>query len=416
MSDTLTFTKLAKTNSLTLSPSQSLQRSSSTKRDATQLSGPSRSDEEQASSARERKDPFNFSTALKTDAELAEIRHRGKKGKQVERYQREQNELIGQLLKPLEEHTSDAKEAEDAAKLPVRIAVTTSLVANFALCVLQIYATVASGSLSILAAGVDSVFDIGANVILGWFHRKAERLDANKWPVGGERLETIGNITYGSLMAAVNLVVIVECCRDLITSPGDMKFHLVPLIAVGVALGVKLALFLYCFAIRNSDSQVRMLWEDHRNDLFVNTFAILMSAGGSKLRWWLDPLGGLLIAAAIIASWIKTVYGQFKLLAGRSAPHDFLQLVIYKAATFSDQIEKIDTVRAYHVSVPVLRRRQSTSPTFCSVPSYRVDLHTSSRLTSSCLETPPYGAHTICLRRCRTSWRLFQGLGGPLCT
>jgi hypothetical protein len=38
------------------------------------------------------------------------------------------------------------------------------------------------------------------------------------------------------------------------------------------------------------------------------------------------------------------------MLAGKSSPHDFLQLIIYKAMTFSDEIEKIDTVRAYHVS------------------------------------------------------------------
>jgi len=96
------------------------------------------------------------------------------------------------------------------------------------------------------------------------------------------------------------------------------------------------------------DSQVRMLWEDHRNDLFVSSFAILTAAGGSKLVWWLDPVGGMIIALGIIASWLRTLYGQFQFLAGKSAPHDFLQLVIYKAATFSDEIEQVDTVRAYH--------------------------------------------------------------------
>ncbi|KAG9014745.1 hypothetical protein FRB94_010592 [Tulasnella sp. JGI-2019a] len=189
MTDTLTSTKLAKNDALTLSPSSSVERPHS------KLTN-TRNDEEQVNSAHEREDPFRLSNALKTDAELAEIRNRSKKGKQVERYHREQNELISQVLKPMEDITSDAKEAENAAKLPVRIAVIASLVANAALCVLQIYATVASGSLSILAAGVDSVFDIGANVILGWFHRKAARLDVNKWPVGGDRLEAVGNITY----------------------------------------------------------------------------------------------------------------------------------------------------------------------------------------------------------------------------
>lgn len=56
------------------------------------------------------------------------------------------------------------------------------------------------------------------------------------------------------------------------------------------------------------------------------------------------------IAVGVIVAWTRTIYGEFELLAGKSAPHDFLQLLIYKATTFSDDIEKIDTVRAYHVS------------------------------------------------------------------
>ena len=55
------------------------------------------------------------------------------------------------------------------------------------------------------------------------------------------------------------------------------------------------------------------------------------------------------IAIGVITAWSRTVYAQFELLAGKSAPHEFIQLIIYKAMTFSDEIEKIDTVRAYHV-------------------------------------------------------------------
>ncbi len=92
-----------------------------------------------------------------------------------------------------------------------------------------------------------------------------------------------------------------------------------------------------------------------------------MSTGGSKWKWYLDPLGAVLvsyihrvhpacpkdsqIALGIIASWTRTVYIQFGLLAGKAAPHDFLQLLVYKAMTFSDEIEKVDTVRAYHASL-----------------------------------------------------------------
>jgi len=163
-------------------------------------------------------------------------------------------------------------------------------------------------------------------------------------------LENIGNIVYGFLMGSVNLVIIVESARSIITH-GDSEtntFHIAAVAAVAAALGTKFLLFLYCFSIRKNSSQVQILWEDHRNDLWVNGFGLLMSAGGSKLRWYLDPLGAIIIGFGISISWGHTIYKEFEFLAGKSAPHEFIQLLIYKAATFSEEIEKIDTVRAYH--------------------------------------------------------------------
>ncbi|KAF5368359.1 hypothetical protein D9758_002441 [Tetrapyrgos nigripes] len=329
-------------------------------------------------------DPFHFRNALKSSAELDAIRRR-RKGRRLAKYHARQNNLIGSLLKSIEEHTSEARVEEEAARLPVKIAVWASLIANFSLCVLQMYAAISALSLSLLATGIDSIFDIGSNLLLFWLHTKAEKLNEEKWPVGGARLETIGNVVYGSLMGSVNLVVIVESARSLITHYRDAddvlnNFHLPSIIAVASALFVKLLLFLYCYSLRKNSSQVRVLWEDHRNDLWINTFGILMSTGGSKLRWCmysirllraffplpitapnskdtcelsvrsfnLDPMGAIIIALGVIVAWGRTIYGEFELLAGKAAPHDMLQLLIYKSMTYSEEIEKIDTVRAYH--------------------------------------------------------------------
>jgi divalent metal cation (Fe/Co/Zn/Cd) transporter len=60
-----------------------------------------------------------------------------------------------------------------------------------------VYAAVSSSSLSLLATCIDSIFDAGSNFLLFYIHRKSSRMDVNKWPVGGTRLETIGNIVYG---------------------------------------------------------------------------------------------------------------------------------------------------------------------------------------------------------------------------
>jgi divalent metal cation (Fe/Co/Zn/Cd) transporter len=63
-----------------------------------------------------------------------------------------------------------------------------------------VYAAISSISFSLLATGIDATFDLGTNVLLFYLHRKASRMDVNKWPVGGARLETIGNIVYGMLV------------------------------------------------------------------------------------------------------------------------------------------------------------------------------------------------------------------------
>jgi divalent metal cation (Fe/Co/Zn/Cd) transporter len=60
-----------------------------------------------------------------------------------------------------------------------------------------VYAAVSSASLSLLATGIDAVFDVGSNFLLYYVNHKSSRMDANKWPVGGARLETIGNVVYG---------------------------------------------------------------------------------------------------------------------------------------------------------------------------------------------------------------------------
>lgn len=74
-------------------------------------------------------------------------------------------------------------------------------------------------------------------------------------------------------MSAVNLIIIVQSVQELIGTDHSLKpFFLPAIIAVAVAFGVKFALFIYCTGLRSKSSQIHVLWEDHRNDLFINGF------------------------------------------------------------------------------------------------------------------------------------------------
>ena len=64
-------------------------------------------------------DPYSLKAGLKTDDDLKNLKK--SKKKKAEAYYEKQNVLIGDLLRPLEEHVENAKASERANRLPVSI-------------------------------------------------------------------------------------------------------------------------------------------------------------------------------------------------------------------------------------------------------------------------------------------------------
>ncbi|RMZ78348.1 hypothetical protein DV738_g3907, partial [Chaetothyriales sp. CBS 135597] len=310
-------------------------------------------------------DPLQLSGRLKSRSELDQITANSSRKRRVGSYcvpgksntsklsefYETQNELINRLLKPVDEHVREARDVHSSSQLKYKLAVYGSFGANIILAILQIYGAVSSGSLSLLTTMADSVFDPLSNITLILCNKAVRKVDARKYPAGKARIETAGNIVFCFLMTAVSLILIAFSIRDLITTPADSdtkRLHLPSVIAVTVAFSTKVVLFLYCWALRNQYSQVRILWEDHRNDLFINGFGILTSVGGSKLRWWIDPMGAIILSVLISVLWLHTAYSEFQLLIGITADTEMQQLITYVSMTHSDKIKQIDTVRAWH--------------------------------------------------------------------
>ncbi|KAJ5954084.1 hypothetical protein PENPOL_c004G03121 [Penicillium polonicum] len=322
-------------------------------------------------------DPFQLASKLKTEDEIRQMKantsrkrdstanksrklgsimkdtaHLGKQAfvtKKLQGFYESQNENIERMLKPVEEHRRAARELSVDNRLKYRIAVYGSFAANIILSVIQVYGAVSSGSLSLFTTMADAVFDPMSNLTLLLCNKAVNRVDPRKFPAGKARLETAGNICFCFLMTAVSFIIIAFSIRELVSGSEEetQSFHLPSVIAVAVAFATKFILFLYCWALRNQVSQIRILWEDHRNDLFINGFGILTSVGGSKLRWWIDPMGAIILSVLVSALWLHSAYGEFQLLVGVTADTKMQQLITYIAMTHSPVITAIDTVRAY---------------------------------------------------------------------
>jgi divalent metal cation (Fe/Co/Zn/Cd) transporter len=297
-------------------------------------------------------DPYELSTKLKSPEEINQIRANTSKkrdennrsfcvplatgkqavrGRKVQHFYENQNENIQMLLKPVDDHRREAKDRDGANELRYKIAVRGSFIANVCLAGLQLYAAASSGSLSLFTTMADALFDPMSNICLMVSHRAVNRVDPRKFPSGKARIETAGNIVFCFLMTAVSLIIIVQSIRTLVEGSKTLTtdFHLASIIAVAMAFSTKLALFLYCFALRNLYSQIRILWEDHRNDLLINGTGLMFSLLGSKLRWWIDPMGAIVISCLITFLWLRTAYSEFQLLIGVSADTNMLQLITY---------------------------------------------------------------------------------------
>jgi cation diffusion facilitator family transporter len=289
-------------------------------------------------------------TSGRIGALLPRVGRTALQARRVTSFYEAQNETIERLLKSVEEHRAEARQEQGDDQLKYRIAVWGSFGANVVLAILQLYGAISSGSLSLFTTMADAIFDPMSNVTLILTNRAVRRVDPSRFPSGKARLETVGNIVFCFLMTAVSFILIAFSIRELVQrDDGELNgFHLPSVIAVAVAFCTKLALFFYTWSIKDKYSQISILWQDHRNDLLINGFGLLTSIGGSKLAWWLDPAGAIILSVLVSAIWLRTAFAEFMLLVGVVASVEIQQLITYVSVTHSSDIKQIDTVRAYH--------------------------------------------------------------------
>lgn len=292
----------------------------------------------QTSNVHHLSDPLGLTPLIKTESELSTIKPekkgsvlQGNSEKRVKKFYEGQNEEIRSFLKSVEDHQQSLDDEQDAAGLAYQIAVKGSFCANVVLSGLQLYAAISSGSLSLITTMVDSVFDPFSGLMLYLAHRTVARASPVKYPVGRARISTAGNICFSFIMFTVSTVIVVQALVNFAEGSTEetKPFFLPSVIAVSCAFATKFGLFLYCWTIKHMFSQVDILWRDHRNDLALNGFGILTSVGGSKLRWWIDPMGASILSLGIAALWLRTAYDEFQLIIGVSAGDDTLRLITY---------------------------------------------------------------------------------------
>lgn len=122
-------------------------------------------------------DPYDLRSGLKTAEEIDTIKANTSRRRKaagcvpiappkdvvrahkIKGFYEAQNERIEKLLRPVDEHVRLAREEQGADALQFKIAVNASFACNVLLAILQVYAAVSSGSLSLFTTMADAIFD-----------------------------------------------------------------------------------------------------------------------------------------------------------------------------------------------------------------------------------------------------------------
>lgn len=118
----------------------------------------------------------------------------------------------------------------------VKFAVNASFVVNFFLFVIQMYAAISTGSLSLFATAADAFMDLVSSCVMLVTSRMAARPSVYKYPVGRTRIETIGIIMFCCLMTTVAIQLIIESGRALGGGAKESEeLHIIPIAFVATA-------------------------------------------------------------------------------------------------------------------------------------------------------------------------------------
>nr|XP_043622721.1 metal tolerance protein 10-like [Erigeron canadensis] len=229
-----------------------------------------------------------------------------------------------------------------------RMAIYVSNVANLVLFLAKLYASFESRSLAVIASTLDSFLDLLSGFIL-WFTSAAMR-NPNQYhyPIGKNRMQPVGIIVFASVMATLGFQILLESARELIAHTHPSKDHDDEMWVIAIMVFVtvvKFILMVYCRRFENEI--VRAYAQDHFFDVITNSIGLAATVLAIRYKWWIDPIGAIIIAFYTINTWTKTVIENVWMLIGRTAPPEFLAKLTYLVWNHHKEIQHIDTVRSY---------------------------------------------------------------------
>ncbi len=239
----------------------------------------------------------------------------------------------------------------DTPPLKTRAA-AVSIVSNTCLIVVKVAAGVVTGSVGLVSDAVHSLMDLIASLIAWASVRKSDAPADATHRYGHEKLEDLAAGAQALLLLFGAAFIAVEAIRRLVNG-GHVGTVGIGIGVAGAAAAVNLVVSTYLERAGRVTGSAALDANaaDLRTDAIVS-LAVLVSLVVVKLTGadWMDPVVGLLVAAAISRTGVRILVEASRRLADEALPADELAALEQVVASFvGDEVVGFHDLRARHV-------------------------------------------------------------------
>lgn len=231
-------------------------------------------------------------------------------------------------------------------------AAAVSIASNSCLIVLKAAAGLVTGSVGLLSDAVHSLMDLIASLIAWASVRKADLPADASHRYGHEKLEDLAAGAQALLLLVGAVFIAVEAIRRLING-GELSSVGVGIAVAGAAAVVNLIVSAYLERTGRTTGSTALHANaaDLRTDAIVS-LGVLVALVVVKLTGahWVDPVVGLLVAAAITRTGARILIDASRRLADEALPPDELAALQQVVASFTgNEVVGYHDLRARHV-------------------------------------------------------------------
>lgn len=221
------------------------------------------------------------------------------------------------------------------------------IITNLILCTIKILLGIISGSLSIVADGVNNLTDAGSSIItlIGFKLSSAPADDDH--PFGHERLEHITGLIISFLILIIGFNIGRESITKLINGDSSNEIEILTIVIMTLSIGIKLwQSFFYKKMAKaiNSDALIASS-KDSLNDC-ISTAAVIVGLIIFKFTSWapIDGILGIAVALFILISGIKMVIETINPLIGTMPTKEEIDTISKKILSYDGVIGIHDLV------------------------------------------------------------------------